>query len=147
MSIVVGVIMGKVLIQDARKHASKHCELKQYAENYVHLLCSQKICSELISEFGSNSKNYGKHFLFSPKTFAQLNQGSGEYQLTTYVKPYILDASGNFTWPPFERPAVGHGMFVHKEDIDTIVNYIRKKFPEEEIANDVREVLAHTKKL
>lgn len=104
-------------------------------ESYVHITLGQECLrtnnaalKSLVNEFGVRSRNYSYSFKESaPKSFIRANKGSGYFPISEHVMPYLLDTDGRFTTS--EENSIVGGMFINRDDIESITSYIEATFP------------------
>lgn len=118
---------------------------RQYMkEQFVHLTLNDSYLIKgnqalkiLFKEFGSHSQNYAYSYRESaPKAYAQPKTGSGLHPVSDHVAPYLLDKdTGRFTTS--EENSIIGGMFINRNDIEIITNYIEQAFPRANIENNI----------
>ncbi len=106
---------------------------------HVHLTCSSKnALINLITEFGAHSRNSADSYESrAPEFFAASNKGTGQNQINNPIVPYLLDQDHRFTTN--EQDSKISGVFINKDDLETIKGYIGRTFPGADIidGNDV----------
>ena len=100
------------------------------------LITDNAALKNLVNEFGVRSRNYAYSFENSaPKSFSLANKGSGLFPINNHVQPYLLDSDGRFTIN--EEHSIVGGMFINRDDIESITSYIEENFPESDIDNSL----------